>query len=312
VPFRIGNYVEAYPEVGWHQTFYDSHFQGSAERHLLAARLDLRTRLVRAFGGLTHLIEPRIGYALITDLGQDQWDDPMFVPKTAVPQRRIRQLALSNVTLDPADRVDEFNGITFGVGNRIYDSSGLVADFYLSNEFRINGSEFGNIFLGGRAYPFERMQLWANLGFDPEATKISEVLLQVAYASREGHGLRLSYRYLRDIPSFFEDFEDSSERFNDFTEEFDRVHQITFAGRYAITPQWSVHNNVAYSFEDSVLLAIRSGVEYVSKCDCWAAGFEFGTSRSRGFRFSLIYRLLGMGKQLERGAGANFGLLDGF
>jgi len=323
LPFRIGDFVEAYPEVGWHETLYDTHFQGSDERHLLTARLDLRTRLIRRFGeGRTHILEPRLGYALVTDLGQDQRDNPMFVPETAVPQQRVRQLDLSNVTLDRADRIDNFNGITFGVGNRVYGPSGeggsrLIADFYVSNEFRFDDSEFGSIFVGGRAYPFEGAYLRANLGFDPEETKISEAILQFSYAARAGHSVRLAYRYLRDIPRFFEDFRYSTDRFDEFTESFNRINQVRLSGRLAVTRQWSLHHTVAYTFEDSLVLANYGGIEYVSKCRCWAAGFELSHNRTRGFRFNLVYRLVGMGKQLgytgpESVGLADLGLFDGF
>jgi len=323
LPFRVGDFVEAYPEVGWHETLYQTHFQGSEERHLLTAGLDLRSRLIRNFGnGMTHILEPRIGYALVTDLGQDQSDNPLFVPETAVPQLRVRQLDLSNVTLDQADRIDGFNGITFGVGNRIYGpgaagGSRLIADFYVSSEFRPDDSEFGNIFAGVRAYPFEGGIVKANLGFDPEETRISEADLQFTWVASAGHAVRLGYRYLRDVPRFFEDFRYSSDRFNDFTESFNRINQARFFGRLAITRQWSAHYTVAYSFEDSLLLVNSGGVEYESKCRCWAAGVELSQNRTRGFRFNLVYRLLGMGKELgytgPQSIGlADLGLLDGF
>jgi lipopolysaccharide assembly outer membrane protein LptD (OstA) len=316
LPFRIGDFVEAYPEVGWHQTLYDTHFQGTEERHLLTTRLDLRSRLIRRFGGgMTHILEPRIGYALITDLGQNQADNPMFVPETAVPQQRVRQLDLSNVTLDRADRIGKFNGITYGVGNRIYgpsDEGGsrLIADFYISNEFRFNGSDFGSIFVGARAYPFKGAHLWANLGFDPEEARLSEALFQFSYVARAGHAVRISYRYLRDAPRFFEDFEFSTDRFDDFTESFTRINQASFFGRLAITQRWSVYYTLAYTFEDSLILVNNGGIEYVSKCRCWAAGFELGHDRTRGFRFNLVYRLLGMGKQLGYTGPKSFGLAD--
>ena len=322
LPFRIGNVVEAYPEVGWRETVYDSHLQGTELRHLLTAGLDLRTRLLRRYAsGIVHLIEPRLGYALVTDLGDDQQDNPLFVPRTAVPQRRLRQLALENVILDSADRVSGFNGITFGVANRVYGpgpdgGTRLLADFALSNEFRFDDGDFGVIFASARAYPFEGANVWVNLGFDPEKTQLTEAILQLGYAARAGHEARLSYRYLRDVPRFFEDFRRSSDRYDDFTADFSRINQIRFYGRLAITRQWAAYGSVAYTFEDSLLLGTRGGIEYTSKCRCWAAGFELSQDRAGGVHFNLIYRLLGMGKALDyrgpRSASlADWGLLDG-
>jgi hypothetical protein len=239
-----------------------------------------------------------------------------------VPQRRIRQLALGNVTYDPADRVSAFNGVTYGVANRIYRSDPetpprLLADFYLSNEFAINGNAFGNIFVGGRAYPIEGAHVWANLGFNPNHARISEALFQLAYHARAGHRVALSYRYLRDVPRFFEDFNNSSQRFDEFSNDFKRIHQIGFFGKLVLTSQWAVHTRVAYSFEDSLLLVTRGGVEYTSKCRCWAGGFEVSYDRTRGFRFDLVYRLLGLGRDAgPRGPDearlSDLGLLDGF
>jgi lipopolysaccharide assembly outer membrane protein LptD (OstA) len=323
LPFRIGDFVEVYPEVGWHETLYHTHFQGTEERHLLTARVDLRSRLIRRFGdGMTHILEPRIGYALVEGLGQEQRGNPIFVPGTVVPQQRVRQLDLSNVTLDRADRIDEFNGITFGLGNRIYGPGGevgsrLIADFYVSNEFRFDDGEFGNIFVGGRAYPFEGAHVWATVGFDPEEAKLSEANLQFSYAGRAGHMVRLGYRYLREVPRFFEDFQYASDRFDNFSESFKRINQVSFYGRIAITRQWSANYRMAYTFEDSLLLANRGGIEYESKCGCWAAGFELSHDRAGGVRFNLVYRLLGMGKQVgytgpESIGLADLGLLDGF
>jgi lipopolysaccharide export system protein LptA len=193
MPFRIGDIVEAYPEIGWRETVYDTHFGGAAERHLLTARLDLRSRFSRTYGeSLVHIVEPRIGYALVDGLGQDESKDPLFIPRTAVPQLRVRQLDLRNVTNDTADRVSDFNGVTLAVANRIYrlgaeGTSDLVADFYASGLFRIDEGKFGNIFTGGRFFPTANTFLWANIGFDPEAVALSEALAEGGAAECEQH-----------------------------------------------------------------------------------------------------------------------------
>ncbi len=321
VPFRISDYVEAYPEVGWHQTFYQSHFLGSNQRHLLTTQLDLRSRLSRHYSsGLTHLIEPQLSYGYISDLGSNQDDNPLFVPNTAVPQERIRQLELVNVMLDDADRVRKFNGFTYGVSNRFYrqiegEGAQLIADIYLSNGVDVEEGEFAPIYLGGTAYPIDGMSMLANFGFDPEEVAVSEATAQIGYRHPRGHELRLRYRYLRKTPKFFEDFKDSSERFDNFESGVERINQISLLARLAITDQWLVHYRGAYTFEDGLMLKNVGGIEYVSDCRCWAAGFELGHSRSRGVRFNLTYTFLGLGDDLKKtgptsfGTG-NIGLLD--
>jgi len=317
MPFRVGRFAEAYPEVGWHQVFYDTNLRGYAERHLLTARVDLRSRLVRTFGeDILHILEPRLGWAFVDDLGQNQNDDPLFVPETAVPQRRVRQLALENVTGDMADRVDDMNVVTAGIGNRIFrraaeGGSDLLADFYASAAFDVDDAEFGNLFVGGRFYLTERTEIWANLGFDPEATAISEALFNLRHAWEAGHRAEVRYRYVRTIPNFFEDF-DSSDRFDGFTEEFDSINQIRVLARLQLTPRWAVYDQVTYTFEDSLLLKNHFGIEYTSKCRCWAGGIRMSLNRRSEFRLSFDFRLLGLGGPFEDAELGDLGLLDSF
>lgn len=317
VPFRIGDYVEAYPEIGWHQTFYDSHLLGSNQRHLLTTQVDLRSRLSRRYSnGLTHLIEPHVAYGFLSDLGSNQDDNPLFVPNTAVPQQRIRQLDLANVMRDDADRVGEFNGFTYGVSNRFYAAgkgeggARLIADVYLSNAVDITAGDVAPIYLGGIAYPFEGAKIWANFGFDPDDVFVSEATAQIAYRHGLGHEFALRYRYLRKIPKFFEDFQNSSERFDNYESGVDRINQISLYARLAVTQQWFVHYRGAYTFADGLILKNNAGIEYVSVCRCWAAGLELGHSRSRGIRFNLTYHFLGLGDDLNRRGPASFGTGD--
>ncbi|MBW2286488.1 MAG: LPS-assembly protein LptD [Deltaproteobacteria bacterium] len=316
VPFRISDYVEVYPEVGWHQTFYESHFMGSNQRHLLTTQVDLRSRLRRHYSsGLTHLIEPHLSYGYISDLGSNQDDNPLFVPNTAVPQERIRQLELGNVMLDDADRVRKFNGFTYGVSNRFYtrvegEGAQLIADVYLSNGVDVEEGEFGPIYLGATAYPLDRTSILANFGFDPEGVAVSEATAQIAFLHDRGHEFALRYRYLRKTPKFFEDFENSSERFDNFESRVERINQISAYARIAITHQWWIHYRGAYTFEDGLMLKNIGGIEYVSDCRCWAAGFQLGHSRSKGIRFNLTYTFLGLGDDLKKTGPTSFGTGD--
>jgi lipopolysaccharide assembly outer membrane protein LptD (OstA) len=318
VPWRLGDVVELYPEVGWHQTLYQTDAQGFEERGLFTGRVDLRTRLRRRFGGgLVHLIEPRLGYALIT--GEGQATNPLFVPRTAVPQVRVRQFELDNVVRDPADRIRRFNGITLGVGNRIYDNpSGggaprLLADLSVSGQYEFSEGEFGSLLLEGRTYPWGGLATRFNFGFDLEAAAVDEALAQFAWSFAGGHGVALSYRYLRTVPRFFEDFA-ANDRFEDFEEPFDQINQVNLYLRFAFTQSWIATYEVAYTFEESLLLANEGGLEYHSRCRCWAIRLEVSQDRVRGAQFNLLYKLTGLGGRgrFQRAGRLGGELLDGF
>lgn len=315
VPFQLGP-VEVYPEAGWHETLYQTRAQGFEERGFATARVDLRTRLRRRFGdGVSHLLEPRVGYALVTDVSQSS--NPLFVPPTAVPQERVRQLALDNFVRDPADRIEEFNGITLGFGNRFYgDAAGgaprLLADVVFSGGYDFADSELVNLYVDGRAYPTRQTSARFNLGFDPEAGRFDEALAELSWRDDVGHRVSLSYRYLRDIPRFFEDFQFSKD-FDKFESGFDRVNQgrLSLGSPIPFLPRFSASYSVAYSFEDALLLTNRGRIEYVSRCRCYAVGVEVRHDRVRNFDFRLVYRLVGLGRDGAFRDLGDFGFLDG-
>lgn len=298
-PVRLFDAVEFYPEVGWHETLYGSAIQGFERRGFLTGRADLRTRLRGRFGSLRHLIEPRLGWALVT--GTSQRGNPLYVPATAVPQRRVRQLDLDNVTRDMADRVEKFNGLTFAVGNRFFrrepgaQVSTLLADFVLSGLYDFAQNEFGNVFAEGRLYPFRSATLRFSAGLDPRKGQLTEGLLGLGWRHERGHSFSLDYRFLRDTPVVFEAFPDENRRFSQFRGEFDKINQLAGGLRVAITRSWGVTLAGAYSFERSLLLGNQAGIEYISKCKCWAARLQLGWSRARGVTFGLRYAFIGIG-----------------
>ncbi|MEE9607222.1 MAG: LPS assembly protein LptD [Myxococcota bacterium] len=300
VPFRVANYFEVYPEASWYQTLYHSDVMDFEERGLFTGRVDLRSRLTRRFGkGVTHLLEPRLGYALVTH--DSQGSNPLFVPQTAVPQQRLRGLDLDNVVLDPADRIRKFNGLTWGLGNRLFAAGGgeeaarLLADFTLQAGYDFETSRFASLYLDGRAYPFEGATARFNLGFDPEDAQLDEALFEVSWRAEAGHSAGLTYRFLRDIPQFFENYPYEDNRFDSPKTSFGRINQIEGAVRWAVTRGWSIHYRGVYSFESSLLIGNLGGIEYTSRCRCWSAGVEVSQDRERGIRFSLLYRLTGLG-----------------
>ncbi len=297
-PWRLGDVVELYPEVSWVQTLYSSHAQGFEERGLLTARADLRTRLRRSFGtSLTHVLEPRVGYAFVWDTSQS--GNPLYVPGTATPQKRLRQLDLENVVRDPADRIERFNGLTVGFGNRIFrrptDGGAplLLADITLSAGYEFFEREWANVYLDGRIYAWHGAATRFSLGIDPTGPKIDEGLAEIAWRSDAGHGAALRYRWLRDIPAYFENFP-FGRRYDNF-DAFDHVNQTSLLLRVALGQRWALTYRGEFEIENTQLIANDGGIEYVSRCRCWAIRVEVGADRASGVQAGVRFRLMGLG-----------------
>src|SRR5690606_35181318 len=148
-PFRLARVFEVTPEVGWYGTFYDTERIGTDARNLFTGRLDLRSRLRGdlhlpwGMGRAGHWIEPHVSWVVLQ--GDDDRHNPLLIPNTAVPQDRLRQLAVDNLLLDPSDRLDDVNSLVFGVAQRFLRGrmGGLVAELDLSSEYRFEDQEFG-------------------------------------------------------------------------------------------------------------------------------------------------------------------------
>jgi lipopolysaccharide assembly outer membrane protein LptD (OstA) len=319
VPFRFGNAFEIYPEVGWRHTFYDSRVMDNESWGSLTGRVDLRTRFYKNLGkGITHIMEPRLGYAVITTPNFN--DIPIFTPKTAVPQMRIRELNLDNVTRDGADRLDDFNGVTWGVSNRFYrkgvDERGpqLLAEFVVLTQYNFaDGGTFGNFVLDGMAHLGDLTDLRFNVGFDPEDTSLEEVLAEGLWRG-DRVAMRVRYRYLKEIPQFFENFLEINDRFDDYRSGFDKINQISGTIAYRLSDSWLARYRGAYAFEQSFSLTHRLGLEYLSQCDCWAVGVEARQNRNTGFEVNVVYRIVGLGNDptTSKSSGlAQFSFLDG-
>ena len=263
--------------------------------------MDLRTRLARSIGeSMTHFFEPRIGYAFVSDVGQKS--NPLLVPQTALPQRRIRQFDLDNVVLDPSDRIDEFNGITLGFGNRVFgraplgDTPRLLADVDFSWQFDIEEGDSDLMFVEGRVYPTAISTFRFITGFDPDRGRLEEGLADLSLELYGGHALTLGYRYLRRAPKVFEAFPYERDRFTQFSGDLERVSQANLGARIAITDRLVLRYSIAYSFERDLMLFNGGGFEYVSGCRCWEIGVTISDNRSRGAAVSVQYRLTGLGQ----------------
>lgn len=314
LPLRLGDIVELLPEVGWYGTFYDSQRRGAEVRNLVTGNLDLRARLRRTLPlpftsqRAIHLLEPRLGFALIERVGGDRQDDnPLFIPRSEILQARLRALDSISITRDPADRIDEVEALNFSIGNRLYARSEeegapprLVADATVTAWWDFAGDSVRNIFLDGAVFPAKRWRSRFDLGVDLDETRLDEALFELGYADERGNDVSFGYRFLRDLPKFFEGFRYDQNRFDAFSVNFERINQFDLYGRWTLLRGFSLTYRVQYSLEGHFSLRQQLGAEYVSRCKCWALRIEAEDERSRGFAFGVSYRILGVGDDLIR------------
>jgi lipopolysaccharide assembly outer membrane protein LptD (OstA) len=315
LPLRIADVAELRTELGYHGTFYHTRAQSFETRHLGTAQLDLRTRLRRQLelplgsGPATHLLEPRLAWTGITDVSQD--DNPLLVPRGAVLQERIRQLELGNVLRDPSDRIAETNAVTLAFGNRLFvptppgeegilEPPRLFADVTFSGSWDFADADLRNLYLDGVLFPTRQWRTRFNTGWDLEESDITEVLFEFAYSDERGNDLGIGYRKVEDVPEFFEGFDLEDDRFDEFEEEFEEINQVELFARYAFTRRWAASYRLRYSLEGSLALANQFGIEYVSRCQCWAVRLELEDERQRGFQAALRYRIVGLGDDSVR------------
>jgi lipopolysaccharide assembly outer membrane protein LptD (OstA) len=302
-PLQLGEFVELYPEAGYYGTFYHADDAGADQRSLFTGRMDLRAKAqgdvqLPFLGRASHIVEPFVGWVGVSSTDQD--DNPLFVPTTAVPQERLRMLQLDNWTLDPSDRIDEANNVVFGVANRLWraQQGGLVGEFSLFSEYQFAESGWGPAVIQGRTLlPFGMSARFHGV-IDYSPLEITDGLMDFGW-SRSGHYLAIGYRYVRDIPQVFENFE-RDDRFQDFSQSFTRINQISGSARFQATESWALTYQGSFSFDNAISLINQFGVEYFSKCKCWAVRFEVNEDRTRGIDWTIRYRLIGLGDQRDR------------
>jgi len=300
-PIRIADLFEVYPEVGYYGTFYDTDLQGAASRSLFTGRLDLSTEfrgpidLPFGLGTASHRIVPFVTWVGVSNAGQN--GNPLFVPPTAVPQDRLREIDVDNVTLDTGDRIQEANNVVFGVRNRLFklDDSSLLGEVLVSAEYRAAQHDWGPAVLQGTTQLPAGLSLRFQSVYQVNKNEFTDGLAELGWQHPFGHAFSIGYRYLTDIPKLFEDFAFKDDRYQRFDPSFSRVNQISGNVRLQLTRQWAVTYLGSYSFENSFSLSHRFGLEYLSRCRCWAARLEIDDTVVRGFQWHLQYRLLGLG-----------------
>ncbi len=316
-PFRVADAIEVLPELGWHGTFYNTDNQSTDFRNLFTAMIDVRSRFQREYQlpgwvregeRALHVMEPSVTYTGVE--GTSQRKNPLFIPAAFVEQERLRQLEPTSITRNPSDRISDVQAITLGLNNRFYlpgrpleETIGpprLFADFAVSLHHDFADSDLTSLYLDGMATPWQGIRTRFNLGFDLDDPQLREALFSIGYGAPEGHDLRIAYRLVRDVPRFFENFSFDDERFDSFNDGFVEINQLDFLARLAVTKNWAFTYRVRYSFEQTIALTNQVGVEYLSRCECWAIRAELQDNRNRGLEFSFRYRILGLGDDTTR------------
>jgi len=303
LPFRIADTFEVLAEVGYNETFYQSRAQGSAEHGFVTGRMDVRSRLRGTTpGGLVHYLTPYVSYAVVSPNISE--DDPIFIPQTAVPDERLRRLDLRNITRDPSDRVDSFNGIVAGVENWLYSkgsgpdgASRLLAKADLAVEYQFSGTEFTAVALEAEAYPWERVSAIVQADYDLANSDLSEAYAGMAYQSLRGSSVSFGYRYRYEIPIVYEDYVGLSNRFAKFDPDFEHIHQLNLASRLMLTPQWLAMFGTVYNFESDRGMGRQEGIAYLSRCRCWSIQALHVADSTRGSSWRVAVSLSGLGRE---------------
>lgn len=324
-PFRLGRVLEFAPEVGWQQTLYQSSAQKFAERGMVTARAELRGRLSRDYFGkegraLRHVIEPRLGWAFLSERAQR--GNPLFVPRPSVAQTRLRALSLENVTRNPSDRVRSANQIVVGLGQRFFTRSSagraprLAGDLMTAIDWDFeDGGGLGDIIVEGRLFPIGPVSGRLRGAFNPETAVVKEgeaevnMRLPVPQWLANSATLGARYRYVGRLPLFFETVRGdlSTQRVGN-TE----LNQLDLSGRIEFSARIRLTYRSVYSLVDNEFIRNRGILEYVSKCKCWGVGASVNHERRQGFGGGFEIRFLGLGEEksnlFEGGFGAGLNL----
>lgn len=321
--FHLGRFGNLTPEIGWRQSLYRTDQQQFGERGLLTSRLEWRNPLVREFarergGMLRHVVEPRLGWALVSSRQQDR--NPLFTPRGVVEQARLRSLSLESITRDPADRIESANRVVAAVGQRFYGKRHARAPLRFLGEV-LAGVDYdfaegglGSLFLDGRVMPLGPFEARGVLAFDPEAVAVDEGGLDLVFRQKIGLSLlqRVTlvggYRYRRRIPPVLE-----SDRGLVRIGEIDAINQIQGRAVLQLTSRVRLRYSTVYKLaERDEFIRNEGTVEYVSKCRCWSIGGTVAVDRRDNLRGGVLFRFIGLGEGKENlfdsgfGTGVNF------
>ena len=103
------------------------------------------------------------------------------------------------------------------------------------------------------------------------------------------------YRFLREIPAFFEDFRRDTPLFATFDDELKRINQFTARLRLELGQHWALGYQGSYDIVNEELLTNRGYIEFISRCRCWAIQLEVDQDDRTGPELTVRFNVLGLG-----------------
>lgn len=309
-PMRLNDAVEWNTEIGWKQTLYASRQKHFRERGLATALSNLQVEMVRTFGKGTpleveHRMVPRVSWAFVSRAG-GQEKNPLFVPRTAVTQFRVRQRALENVILDNADIIPETNQVVFAWDHRFYQGTGLnkllLGEFGIGFSYDFASNERGGRLIAeGRHLKFGPSSSRFQIVFDTRRAKIDELAAVTSISWPWEIQTSFGYRFVPDGPDFYESY--TTARFRRYTSRFDEINQLSGAVSFPLGKRLRAAYAANYTFSGEFFLTNAATLDYVSPCGCWSAGVRLSASRDDQLRVQFRYTVVGLGDNMGSGPG---------
>lgn len=314
LPFRLGP-VEMLTEGGWRGTLYWPDIADSETRSLFTGRADARMRFVKGLDLLgrrvQHVLEPQLGFAYVSE-DRDQRKNPLFVPESAVVQKRIEHGDLRNLLRDPSDRIPQTQRLEFSLNNRFFTpepgrlAPRMLSSFQIGAGYDFDENDRTLMFTQATFAPSEDLELIANLGWDPEEYRVDESLLGVRWQSQRQfalkssvsdrrHSMEFSYRFLRNIPLAFENFQREDGVYEDFETDLTKISQFNLRANMPVFRRLDVFVNGFWMTETSSSGG-EFGIALLSACACWEVVSSIEQRlRPDETRFRIEVRLAGFG-----------------
>lgn len=317
LPLQLGA-LETFSELGYRATTYAPDRGSSETRGLWTGRIDVRTRFIKpltlANRSINHIVEPSATFGVISN--ESQSGNPLFVPNSGVRQRRLINHDLRGLLRNPSDRIREERILLGAIANHFYapPAHDQTAPRHIGT-LRIGGGYDYEVaeptFLYGEASltPNPNILVGARFGYDLKRSRSAESNVDIEWrtepryalassVSERRHSVTFGYRYLRDVPDFYERWFRNDDVFEEFKEDFDRINQLNLDGNLALLRQIDVFFNGFISVEESSTVGGTVGIAFLSDCACWELIAQMQRrTRPDNTRFGIELRLAGLGFQ---------------